>query len=427
MKKKIKIAFFAIIITAFSFICLNFYYHNNLFGNYYNEIDNKLCFAFNPDNSGIFIDPITNSKYYISWSYSKLLPNSLTFEFSARNFNLPLVAMGKNNLKVPVKWPVNLLNGRGVYNLLYKKNTPWWSYKITDNYLYAGGMGDYNGLKVFVLYRTKKSLWLDIVSVNNLRNAVSTWGFIILIGFGITIMLVIVRDYFNFTMNSRPIQHSVMNRKKLTSTETSKKSATIIAESTSIGIKEIDKLTASLNLFFTILDEKKKLDLLEIFLQLQHNNSYFDKFYEIFPDFIYNPDTNREQFKNIINNPCPLDDLLLDDEETMLMQEQKLIKFLKSIKSPSEIFRFYSVFYCVQGNKEGQEKFLHLSYDSRKAEKKSPHYSTLIHLTEIQMLIHNKNYVKVGELLKHCNQTFLKDNSFGEESRLLKLRFAELM
>lgn len=216
MKKKIKIAFFIIIITSLFFICLNYYNHYVLSGNYYNEIDNKLCFAFNSDNSGIFIDPKTKIKYYISWNSSKLLPNTLTFEFSSKNSNLPLVEKGKNNFKVPVKWPVNLINGRGLYNLLYKNNVPWWSYKITDNYLYAVGMGELNGEEVFKKYQTKKSLWLDIGNFIQRSNTVSTRVIIILLGIGTIIMLVIVRNYFNLTMNSRPIQHrpKPMIRKK---------------------------------------------------------------------------------------------------------------------------------------------------------------------------------------------------------------------
>ncbi|SDM96770.1 hypothetical protein SAMN05421813_1312 [Daejeonella rubra] len=252
-------------------------------------------------------------------------------------------------------------------------------------------------------------------------NGLSKWLFIIIFCFTLNDMFIFKLKYFNLPKNVGTRPHNIQHRPKpmikreSTLPETSKILDTKKTQSTSTNLDELAKLSAGISLLFISMSEDEKLDFLDIFLQVEHDNPYYKTFYQRFPDYKYDPEDSRDQLE-----------ILLNELEPHLGDDGKLIKFFKSFKSPMEILRLYTVYFCVKRDKVAKEKYFKYLYKLWEVEKKPHHYLYLIRYTKIKMLLHEEDYLEAGELIKQYNEN-LENNREFDYLPNLKQRIVDLM
>lgn len=180
------------------------------------------------------------------------------------------------------------------------------------------------------------------------------------------------------------------------------------------------KLSTSIPLFYLSLSNKQKVEFLNNFLQLKHNNHYHNGFYEVFPKFQYNPETNDEQIRNFV-----------EDEENFIYggietKREMLFSFFKTIDNVSEMFRMMSVIYAVKGDVNNSEKMLINSKKTFKAEELPEHYTYLMWLTELKLLVLNEKFDELAETAIYYKEKIeaLSDNP---DNILVKQRLEEFL
>lgn len=173
------------------------------------------------------------------------------------------------------------------------------------------------------------------------------------------------------------------------------------------------------NMLMKLSDEKKVL-LLDIYLQPNHNNPFNDNFKKYFPKFNYNLESNIPQYKTIVY--CL--DYIDDDEET---SDVILEEYLKNIHFPLEVFRLCSVIYMLMGDITKSKLMLNNSRMAVRDYQNPEHYLHLINYTELKQLIYLQNIPKLMEVIANYTSSFFTYYEQNNNLTSLKMRFEEIM
>lgn len=168
------------------------------------------------------------------------------------------------------------------------------------------------------------------------------------------------------------------------------------------------------------LSNEKKVLLLDLYLQPNHDNPFNDDFKKYFPKFNYSEESNISQYKTIVY--CL--DYSDDDEET---SDVTLLEYLKNIHSQLEIFRLCSVIYMLMGDITNSKLMLNNARMAFKGDQSPKHYLHLINYTELKQLIYLQDIPKLMEIIGNYTSSFFKYHEQNNHLISLNERFKEIM